>query len=136
MRFELVDRKWYKLVESFNPETGNKHTAKIECSIVDVPVSVLLDTWEELVLDLDATSKTLTELKEQYNQEKFKIVFMSDINFKELYNSTAEKVREQHAKKELKDLDDKITGFELYVDWVKQYIPLLKEVIHAKQYAK
>lgn len=102
------------------------------CTVVDVSVERLLCTWEDLVSELSLKEVQLAELKEMYNVKEFDIVYKSDIDFKSLYGSTAEKVRKQHAKETLSDLDGGIQALELSVSWIKQYIPLLKEVIRVK----
>ena len=127
-----ADGKWYTETKSKDIETGEDYTVKTKVNITDVPLANLFNAWESLVEDYEHVSKKLNTLKEKYDREEFKIVFMSDINFKDLYNSTAEKVRRQHAKNELKDLDKEIKDLELYVDWIKQYVPLLKAVIRSK----
>jgi hypothetical protein len=58
---------------------------------------------------------------------------MSDINFKELYGSTSEKVRKQHAKTELSDLYGQINSLELSINWLKNYIPFLRELVRVKE---
>ena len=132
MMFELVDGKW-KMGVSELDKNGEETMKFLPCLVTDVPVDVLLEEWEDMVLELSQKEVELSTKKEQYNKREFEIVYMSDINFKELYGSTAEKVRKQHAKNELSELDSEINGLELSINWIRQYIPLLKEVIRCKR---
>lgn len=129
MVVEWIDKGFFNVVDSFNPETGEKHTTANKCSINGVPTDILMETWESLVFELLYKKSKLAELKEEYTQKEFDIVFTSDIDFKKLYNSTQEKVRKQHAKKELQELNDSIVELELRIEFIKQYISLLKEVV-------
>lgn len=124
------DGRW-KQVISIDEETGNRGWSHI--SIVDVPVRCLIYEWEKLVVELSDKEFDLACKKEQYAKEEFEIVYQSDINFNELYGSTSEKVRKQHAKTVLVKLDGEIQSLELGINWIKQYIPLLRECIKVKQ---
>lgn len=124
------DGRW-KQVISIDEETGNRGWSHI--SIVDVPVRCLIYEWEKLVVELSDKEFDLAGKKEQYAKEEFEIVYQSDINFNELYGSTSEKVRKQHAKDVLSDLSDEIQSLELSINWIRGYIPLLKEVVRTKQ---
>ena len=101
--------------------------------MVDVPVDELLMKWEDLTVELELKEKELAVKKERYANWEFDIVYLSDIDYKALYGSTAEKVRKQHAKRELSELNGEIVTLELGIGWIKSYIPLLKEVIRSKQ---
>lgn len=92
-----------------------------------------LNKWTRLITDLSSKETELISLKEEYAQKEFEIVFMSDIDFKALYGSTAEKVRKQHAANELKPLKDKINSLELSVSYLKHKISYLKELIRTKR---
>lgn len=99
---------------------------------LDVPKSMLLLKYEELIVELSCKETEYMELKEQYNSEEFKIVYISDINFKEIYGSTSEKVRKQHASIVLKPLKTKLKGLELSIDYLKRYIVFIRELIRVK----
>ena len=99
---------------------------------LDVPKSMLLVKYEELIVELSRKETEYMELKEQYNSEEFKIVYMSDINFKEFYGSTSEKVRKQHASMVLKPLKTKLNGLELSINYLKRYIVFIRELICVK----
>ena len=100
---------------------------------LDVPKSMLLLTYEDLIVELSHKETEYMRLKEQYNSKEFEIVYMSDINFKELYGSTSEKVRKQHASTVLRDLKTEINNLELSIDWLKRYISFLRELIRVKR---
>ncbi len=99
----------------------------------EVPVKSLLETYHCMVVELTYKETEYMELKEQYNSEEFEIVYLSDINFKELYGSTSEKVRKQHASTVLKPLKTKLNGLELSIDYLKRYISFLRELVQVKR---
>lgn len=128
---QLIGNEWFNVVESFNPETGDKHTVKNKKGIVDVPVAVLLDKWEELVIELDYKVRRLYECKEEYLVKERKIIENTD--FKEIYGANNQKVRDQHVKGELSKLVDLMKDLEFRIEFIKGYVSLLREVIRAKQ---
>lgn len=126
----------YKLTDNRNWEQllayDNGKTKWCGCVITDVPVEKLLISWEFLVAELSLKEIALSNKKEEYDKKEFDIVYNSDIDFKALYGSTSEKVRKHHAKNELRELDDKINSLELSINWIKNYMQLIKEVIRSK----
>lgn len=110
----------------------NGKTKWCGCVITDVPVERLLISWEFLVAELSIKEIALGKEKEEYANKEFEIIYTSDIDFKALYGSTSEKVRKHHAKNELSELDDKINSLELSINWIKNYMQLIKEVIRSK----
>lgn len=92
-----------------------------------------LREWTRLITELSSKETELIGLKEEYATKEFEIVFVSDIDFKGLYGSTAEKVRKQHASNELKPLKDKINDLELSIDYLKRRITFLKDLIRTKR---
>ena len=102
--------------------------------IADVKdVDELVMAYEDLVFELSEKEMELAQMKEEYNRKEFDIIFRSDIDFKSLYGSTSEKVRKQHAKETLAGLDKTKSDLELSVEFIKNYIPLLREVIRSKR---
>ena len=130
--FEFDGKCWKEFVPVIDLN-GNEEVKGVFCSIVDVSVDYLLMEWENLVCELSEKEVLLSNKKEEYANKEFEIVFMSDVNFKELYGSTSEKVRKQHAKTELSELDNEIKTLELSINWIRSYIPLLREVVRCKQ---
>jgi hypothetical protein len=127
--WKFDDGKWYQ---------AGRHCKECEIEwfrvdITVVPVAELLRTYEKLLIELADKEIKLAQLNEEYDGKEFEIVYMSDIDFKGLYGSTAEKVRKHHAGKVLSDLNDEIQDLELSINWIKSYIPLLKEAIRVKQ---
>ena len=102
----------------------------------EVPVKYLLETYHCMIIELTHKETEYMRLKEQYNQKEFEIVYLSDINFKELYGSTSEKVRKQHASTELKPLKTKLNGLELSIDYLKRYIVFIRELCKWKRTVK
>ena len=130
--WKLEDGVWYRLYCTGYDETGDEiHNWKRE-DITVIPVPTLIRTWEKLVRELGDKETELLKVKEEYTAKEFDIVFKSDINFKELYGSTSEKVRKQHAKEVLSELHDRKVSLELSVEYLRMYIGLLKEVIRSK----
>ena len=86
-----------------------------------------------MIVELTHKETKYMELKEQYNSKEFDIIYTSDIDFKSLYGSTAEKVRKQHANTVLKKLKTEINNLELSIDWLKRYISFLRELIRTKR---
>lgn len=101
--------------------------------IADVDRTTLLDKWEDLVYELSIKQTELNKLKEEYTRKEFDIVFKSDIDFKALYGSTSEKVRKQHASEVLSDLGKAKESLELSIEFIKNYIPLIREVVRTKE---
>ena len=100
---------------------------------LDEPVIDNLSEWSECITALSVKEKLLIEKKEQKSREEFEIMFVNtDIDFKELYGSTSEKVRKKHADKVLKPLKDEIKGLELDIDYLKRRISFLKQVVYTK----
>ena len=127
----LIGHEWFDVVESFDPETGENYTVKNSRGIVDVPVHILLSTWEELVVKLDKNVKKLYACKEEYLVKEREIIEITD--FKELYGANNQNVRDAHVKKELVGLVKNIKDLEFEIEFIKSYIPLLKEVIKTKR---
>ena len=110
-----------------------------ECIIDDVEdtsiEAFVLDNcieWYNLMSDVSKKEKQLYMKKEEYSKREFEIMFIEDINFKELYGSTAEKVRKQHAKTELKELGKEIKDLELSIEYCKKRISYLKGLVTVK----
>ena len=131
MVLQLIGTQWYNVVESFNPEIGDKYTVKSRKSIVDIPVQVLLDKWEDLVIELSEKEKELYELKEAIFNKEQEIIRKTDFN--KLYNANNKDVRKEHLDKVLADDYAAKKDLEFRIDFIKQYIPLLKEVIRTKK---
>ena len=130
MSFDFDGRVWRQSTPSMDNE-GNEVLEWNIVPITEVPQKELLETYEDLVLQLTSMEVELYKLKEQYNLKEFEIVFKStDIDFKALYGSTAEKVRKQHATNVLSELGDKKLSLELSIAFIQNYIPLLREVLH------
>ena len=131
--YTLTDGKWKKYCkteETLETINGTEPLMEwISCSITEVPLDVLLNEWDNLIIELSEKETELIELKELYTGEEFDIVYKSDINFKALYGSSAEKVRQQHASDVLSELNDKINSLKLSIQWIKNYIQLIRETV-------
>ena len=133
--YKCKDGYWKALVDDKIPMTTDGRSVPDWRPVLchEVPVKYLLETYHYMIIELTHKETEYMELKEQYNQKEFEIVYMSDINFKELYGSTSEKVRKQHAIKVLKPLKDELQGLELIIDYLKRYISFLRELIRVKR---
>ena len=123
---------WQHLI-SYETVDGELVQEWCGCMAVDVPVNYLLIEYEGFIAELSYKEMELSKKKENFNQKEFEIVYLSDINFKELYGSTSEKVRKQHASNELKPLKDELQGLELSIDYLKRYIVFIRELIRVKR---
>ena len=99
--------------------------------IVDVPRDVLLREYEDLVLELSDKEVKLYNLKEAYLIAEADIV--NHTNFKELYGANNQKVRDKHVKSELADMVAEMKKLEWGMNFIKNYIPLLREVLRVKE---
>ena len=128
--YRLTDKGWEQLI-SYDTCDG-KVSEWCGCYAVDVSVESLLIWGENLISELSLKEEKYAKLKEEYDAKEFEIVFLSDINFKELYGSTSEKVRKQHASNELKPLKDKLQSLELSIDYLKRYTAYIQKVVSVK----
>ena len=129
-RFNNEKGHWEMLVEY----TGKDDEIVSEwcgCSIVNVDAVDLLLQWESLVEELSNKEVSLYNLKEAYLIAEADIVNNTD--FKALYGANNQKVRDNHVKSELSDMVSDMKALEFGINWIRSYIPLLKEVIRVKQ---
>lgn len=124
---ETFKLDYSNLIEKIDTEIDAADTSVVDAFVLDNCIE-----WYNLISELSKKEEQLYFKKEEYNQREFEIVFQSDIDFKALYGSTAEKVRKQHAKTELKELDKEIKGLELSVDYLKRRLSYLKGLVTVK----
>ena len=136
---EIIDYKlrndghWYGLFKdpvTIDGEVIDERDWRI-VMITEVPVDVLLVEWHFLVHELSDKEIELYNLKEAYLIAEADIV--NNTNFKELYGANNQKVRDNHVKNELSDMVSTMKSLEFGINWIRSYIPLLKEVIRSKQ---
>lgn len=99
--------------------------------MIDVPVERLLMKWEDLVMELSDKEVELYNLKEAYLIAEADIV--NNTNFKELYGANNQKVRDNHVRNELSDMVSEMKTLEFGINWIRSYIPLLREVVRCKE---
>ena len=128
--YELENGIWKKSVVEMDKD-GNESVKMVTCLITDIPVDVLLMEWEDLVTELSAKEVAYFNLKEYYESESHHLE--TTVDFKELYGKNNADVRKHHIKMELSDVYDEMKDLEFGINWIRQYIPLLKEVIRSKQ---
>lgn len=130
--YRLNDSGFWEMLVAVETKDGEK-LEWCGCTIIDVPVENILLVWGDLINELSLKETALCKKKEVYDKKEFEIVFMNkDIDFKELYGSASEKVRKQHAKDMLIELNNEIKSLELSISWIKNYIPLLKNRLSLK----
>ena len=128
-----IDGHWYGLFKdpvTIDGEVIDERDWRI-VMITDVPVDVLLKEWHFLVHELSDKEVELYNLKEAYLIAESKIV--NEVDFKALYGANNQKVRDNHVKSELSDMVGQMKALEFGINWIRSYIPLLKEVIRVKQ---
>ena len=101
------------------------------CRVTDVPVDYLIREYEGLINELSSKEVKLYSLKEAYLIAEDKIVRETD--FKALYGANNQKVRDNHVKNELADMVTEMKGLEFGMNWIRNYIPFLREVIRSKR---
>lgn len=87
--------------------------------------------WQNAITELSEKEEELSLIKEEYNEKEFDVVFINSegVDFKELYGSTSEKVRKQHASMKLQTLADAKTDLELSIDYLKRRIDFIKSIM-------
>ena len=129
--FILDEGKWKMYSHDLYDGEIKVEEVWVDTPITDVPVEVLLITWESLVNEQSNKEVKLLQLKEYVSSQSFKLEQETD--FKELYGKNNADVRKHHVKLELADVFEEIQGLEFGIGWIRQYIPLLKECIRSKQ---
>ena len=127
--FDFDGRVW-RMSSPVLDKDGNEVLEWNVIPITDVPGDELLRTYEDLVLELSDKEIELYMLKEQYLQRESEIV--QTTNFKELYGANNQKVRDQHVKETLSDMVQSKVELQFTIDFIRNYIPLLREVLRSK----
>ena len=109
---------------------GNESIEYHVIPITEVPIGVLIEAWEDIVLELSEKEIELYNLKEAYLIAERKII--EETNFKELYGANNEKVRTNHVKTELSDMVEQKASLQFSIDFLNRYIPLVKQVIYSQ----
>ena len=104
----------------------------VEDTSVDAFVIDNCIEWYNIISELSRKEEQYYLKKAEYDRKEFDIVYVQDIDFKAMYGSTAEKVRKQHAKTVLKDLDKEVKGLELSIDYLKRRLTYLKGLVTVK----
>ena len=118
VKSEGVDCKFDDLLNELSKEILKK----------PVTIEEWFSEWGNLVIELSEKETELSSLKDEYNQKEFDIVFLNsdNVDFKEMYGSTSEKVRKQHAQMKLQSMADAKTDLELSIDYLKRRIEFIK----------
>jgi len=129
--FKLDDKGHWRELQTIPKVDDEDNKEWVIVSVVSVPVDVLLTVWEGLVRELSDKEVELYKLKEAYLIAESNIV--NETDFKALYGANNQKVRDNHVKAELSDMVSTMKALEFGINWIRSYIPLLKEVIRVKQ---
>ena len=129
-KYTFNGRYWEQSIPLMDKD-GNESLDWQVVPITVVPVIVLLQVYEDMIVELIDKEVELYSLKEAYLIAERKII--EETNFKELYGANNQKVRDQHVKAELQDLVDKKASLQFSIDFIRNYIPLLREVLRCKQ---
>jgi hypothetical protein len=129
-RFNDEKGYWEQLIQ-YEGKDGEMVSEWCGCVITDVPVEDLIGEWESLVAELSNKEVSLYNLKEAYLIAEQKII--NETDFKELYGKNNEKVRTNHVKNELSDMVSEMKSLEFGINWIRNYIPLLREVLRCKE---
>ena len=128
--FRCEDCQWEQST-SVMDRNGDESLEWIPVDITVVPVGYLLREYENLVFELSELEVKLYTLKEYYLVAESEIVNNTD--FKAIYGANNQKVRDNHVKTELSDIVSQMKDLEFSIGFLKQYIPLLREVVRCKQ---
>ena len=124
------DGTWEQLI-AYEAKDGEEIKEWCGCTVVDVSVERLLLAWESLIAELSLKEVELLKLKEFIAVKSFEIEQETD--FKTLYGKNNADVRKHHIKQELGDVFDEVQSLELSINWIKGYVPLLRECIRIKR---
>ena len=117
---------WKGLHDDGTPERDWRYVP-----VTDVPLNNLLCEYECLVNELSSKEVEYFTRKESYNRLSSEIIESTD--FKALYGKNNEKVRKEHVKGELAVEFKELKALEFSVDWIRNYIIFLREVIRTKR---
>lgn len=129
--YRLDDKGFWRHLENIPKVDDDENTEWVVVSIVSVPVDVLFTVWEGLVRELSEKEIEYLNIKEYVKHEANRIELETD--FKALYGKNNADIRKQHVRLQLKSEYDTMRDLEISMNWIKNYIPLLKEVIHSKR---
>lgn len=83
--------------------------------------------WERNIELIDKWAHDLMFTKEQYSNREQEI--LNNTDFKELYGANNQKIRDNHVKKELKNIVDTKNSLELGIDNLKRRNDLIKSMM-------
>ena len=102
-----------------------------DTSINDYVIDNLTE-WSRLVTELSAKEIKLEKVKKEYVKKEFKIKYVDDSDFKELYGRANDDTRNYHVEVTLQDLISEKESLEFSVNYLKRRISFLKQLIHTK----
>lgn len=132
--YSFTEGKWKKYVNvNRTVEDAPEKFEWVSCPVMNVPVDILIDEWQDLISELSIKEEELMKVKAEYAEREFQIKYVEAIDFKELYGRANDDTRAYHVKVVCEDLLDKKHNLELSVDFLKREIGLLKQVVSIKR---
>lgn len=120
---------WFFPVESkIQAEELSKKLNELESKPMDLHKD--FEEWETLINSVQSDQIDLITSKEEYEEKSQKIIAETD--FKEICEANNQKIRDNHVKKELSDLTDKINDTKIEIEYSKNRISFLKRLIDMK----
>jgi len=136
--YSFTDGKWKMYVTV--PTVDDKEQSEwIHCDVFDVPVPVLINECDSLILELSHNEVEHYKLKQEYESASEKLLEDAakekangnDI-IKAKYGGNNDKTRKKYVREELADKYSELKQIEFGNEYLKRYIPFLKTVINAK----
>ena len=143
--YSFTDGKWKMYIEVYqdtddegNPISDPVHEW-VHCDVFDVPVPVLINECDSLILELSHNEVEHYKLKQEYETASEKLLEAAakekandnDI-IKAKYGGNNDKTRKKYVREELAEEYSELKQIEFRNGYLKRYIPFLKTVINAK----
>ena len=132
-RYNFNGKVWEKSIPEMDKD-GNESLIWKPIPITNVPLSVLLEEYEDLILELSEKEIELEKVKTEYAEKEFSIKYLEDIDFKKLYGKANDDTRKHHVQMVCSDLLQRKQGLELSVDFLKRYVGLLKTSVSVRKH--
>ena len=106
-------------------------TANSLSTVYKKPEEIAVE-YENNITELNQKQADLIKVKDEFKEKEFKIKYVDDVNFKELYGRANDDTRDYHVRTTLKDLYDKKNSLETEIEYLKMRISFLKAVLYLK----
>lgn len=109
----------------------NHNVSHEDTGIDDLVIDNYIE-WVNLIRELSRKEVELLKLNNEFKEKEFKIKYVDDIDFKELYGRANDDTRDFHVKTTLSELIDKKNELELSIDYLKRRISFLRQLVTTK----